>query len=179
MLFLQEIGQTAARRYTGMILVVIVLLTLFDISVDLNQGVEFTHILIEAIIIPLAAAGLFIVWTGLSHLRDENEGLRSDLSKVRSEAAQWREDADKYVRGLSEAIDNQLCRWSLSPAEKEIALLILKGLSHKEIAESRKTSERTVRQQALGIYGKSGLSGRADLAAFFLEDLLNPLPQNS
>jgi hypothetical protein len=31
-----------------------------------------------------------------------------------------------------------------------------------------------VRQQALGIYGKAGLSGRADLAAFFLEDLLLP-----
>jgi hypothetical protein len=31
-----------------------------------------------------------------------------------------------------------------------------------------------VRQQALAVYRKSGLNGRNDLAAFFLEDLLLP-----
>lgn len=54
------------------------------------------------------------------------------------------------------------------------ALLLLKGLSHKVIAEVRATSERTVRQQALAVYRKAGLAGRAELAAFFLEDLLLP-----
>lgn len=32
----------------------------------------------------------------------------------------------------------------------------------------------TVRQQARNLYKKAGLSGRHDLAAFFLEDLLTP-----
>ena len=68
-------------------------------------------------------------------------------------------------------------RWSLTPAERDVALLQLKGLRHKEIADLRKTSERTVRQQALAVYRKSGLNGRNDLAAFFLEDLLLPAPQ--
>lgn len=63
-------------------------------------------------------------------------------------------------------------RWELSPAEKEVALLLLKGLSHKEIAEVRGTSEATVRQQSRALYKKAGLTGRHDLAAFFLEDLL-------
>ena len=36
-------------------------------------------------------------------------------------------------------------------------------------------SDRTVRQQAVEVYRKSGLSGRAELSAFFLEDLLLPL----
>ena len=31
-----------------------------------------------------------------------------------------------------------------------------------------------MRQQSLAVYRKSGLSGRAELAAFFLEDLLLP-----
>ncbi len=35
-------------------------------------------------------------------------------------------------------------------------------------------SERTVRQHAIAVYSKSGLAGRAELAAFFLEDLLLP-----
>ena len=55
-----------------------------------------------------------------------------------------------------------------------MALLLLKGLSHREIAEARATAETTVRQQALALYRKSGLRGRSDLAAFFLEDLLLP-----
>ena len=48
---------------------------------------------------------------------------------------------------------------------------MLKGMSLKEIAIARDTSEATVRQQAQAIYRKSGLSGRAELAAYFLESL--------
>jgi len=51
---------------------------------------------------------------------------------------------------------------------------MLKGLSHKRIARDSDTSERTVRQHAVAIYRKSGLSGRAALAGFFLESLLLP-----
>ena len=65
-------------------------------------------------------------------------------------------------------------RWSLTPAEKEVALLLLKGLSHKEIAQARSITEATARQQARAVYRKAGLSGRNELAAFFLEDLLLP-----
>lgn len=75
------------------------------------------------------------------------------------------------------AIDRQFERWGLFAAEREVALLLLKGLSHKEVASARETSERTVRQQALAVYRKAGLSGRAELAAFFLEDLLLPAPE--
>jgi hypothetical protein len=50
-----------------------------------------------------------------------------------------------------------------------------KGYGHKEIAALQRKSERTVRQHAVAVYRKSGLSGRAELSAFFLEDLLLPL----
>jgi DNA-binding NarL/FixJ family response regulator len=72
------------------------------------------------------------------------------------------------------AIDAQFSQWSLSTAEREVALLLVKGLSTKEIATVRATSERTVREQARAIYAKAGLAGRAALAAYFLEDLLPP-----
>jgi DNA-binding NarL/FixJ family response regulator len=52
--------------------------------------------------------------------------------------------------------------------------LLLKGLSHKEIAAVRSTSERTIREQARAVYRKAGLPGRSALSAFFLEDLLLP-----
>jgi hypothetical protein len=34
--------------------------------------------------------------------------------------------------------------------------------------------ERTVRQHGVVVYQKSGLAGRAELAAYFLEDLMLP-----
>jgi len=37
------------------------------------------------------------------------------------------------------------------------------------------TSERTIRDQARAVYRKSGVAGRTELSAFFLEDLLLPL----
>ena len=64
----------------------------------------------------------------------------------------------------------------MTVAEQDVALLLLKGLSVKEIAVIRKTAEKTVRHQAAAIYSKAGVEGRSDLSAFFLEDLL--LPQN-
>ena len=54
----------------------------------------------------------------------------------------------------------------------QIAFLIIKGFSLKEIASLRGTSEKTVRDQSSKIYLKTNLSGRAELTAFFLEDLL-------
>jgi DNA-binding NarL/FixJ family response regulator len=53
-----------------------------------------------------------------------------------------------------------------------VAILLLKGLSFKEIAGVRETREKTVRQQASSIYKKAGVSGRHAFAAWFIEDFL-------
>jgi DNA-binding NarL/FixJ family response regulator len=53
-------------------------------------------------------------------------------------------------------------------------MLILKGLSHKEVASLRGTSEATVRQQAQAIYHKSNLPGKTAFSAYFLEDVFSP-----
>jgi putative tricarboxylic transport membrane protein len=69
-------------------------------------------------------------------------------------------------------VDDEVARafdaWKLTPAEREIAELMLQGLRYKQIAGRRGTSERTVRQQAQIILKKAGLDGRSDLAALFL-----------
>src|SRR5213593_86931 len=66
---------------------------------------------------------------------------------------------------------------ALQSFELGIFVSALAGIAYhwwQAVADLRQTSERTVRQQALAIYRKSGLNGRSDLAAFFLEDLLLP-----
>ena len=98
-----------------------------------------------------------------------------DLDLARIQGRQWRDETRALLKGLGEAIDRQFSTWKLSEAERDVGLLILKGLSLKEIAAARVTSERTIRAQARSIYAKAGLSGRAALSAFFLEDLLAPI----
>lgn len=90
------------------------------------------------------------------------------LSKDR-ELEEIRDKAAEQASGEKREIDRQLHEWSLSAAEIEIAWMILKGLQFKEIAAARGTSERTVRQQAQTIYAKSGMAGRTEFAAHFLE----------
>jgi DNA-binding NarL/FixJ family response regulator len=104
--------------------------------------------------------------------------LGRDLRLARAEAERWRSEARDLLAGLGAAVSEQFERWELTPAEQEIGLLLLKGLSHKEVADVRVTSERTVRQQALSLYRKAGLGGRAELAAFFFEDLLLPIDRS-
>lgn len=104
--------------------------------------------------------------------RLERLELLDDLDTARREGSRWRAAAAGHVSGLSRAIATQMQVWALTDAEADVAGLMLKGLSHREIAHLRQCSEVTVRQHASVIYRKSGLTNRAQLTAFFLEDLL-------
>jgi len=122
-----------------------------------------------------AAATVSVVFFQRKRAARREEALKLQLQVSREDAEHRKEESKQLRQGLSEQIDRQLNRWGLTEAEQEVALLILKGLRHKEIAELRGTSERTVRQQAITLYKKAGIGGRTDLAAFFLEDILQPL----
>lgn len=148
-----------------------------DIMADYRSGTEPGHVLLEGFVMALALSGLVLMSLQFRRIHLQAKQLTVDLAAARREAQRFREEAHDALRGLGEAIDNQFTRWSLSPAEREVGLLLLKGLSHKEIAEVRSTSETTIRQQALAVYRKSGLRSRAELSAFFLEDLLLPLAE--
>lgn len=102
------------------------------------------------------------------------DALGEDLARSRAEAERWRSEAHQALAGLGAQIDQQFERWGLTTAEREVGLLLLQGLSHKEIAAQRRTGVGTVRQQALAVYQKSRTDGRAGLAAFFLRDLRLP-----
>lgn len=84
------------------------------------------------------------------------------------------EDALAAATGaLSDVIEAQFAAWRLTPAEREIGMLALKGFDTAEIATLRGSAQGTVRAQMTSIYAKSGTSGRAQFAAFFVEDLLS------
>ena len=146
---------------------VVLVLIGWDLTVDYGEGASMMHIAVETALFLLAACGIVILWLQLDRTK-------SDLADAIVEAEQWRQESRELLEGLGAAIDRQFARWGLTKAEAEVGLLLLKGLSHKEIAAIRETSERTVREQSRALYRKSGLSGRSSLSAFFLEDLLLP-----
>ena len=157
------------------ILLGIAALLALDLATDRAlRSVSRAHLVVEGLAALSALGAAAWVLTTLRRQRHEVQRLRGDLAHSRAEADRWRGEASEFLKGLSHAIDHQFDRWDLSPAEREVALLLLKGFSTRDIAELRSTREATVRQQAQGIYRKADLEGRAELSAFFLEDLLAP-----
>lgn len=146
---------------------VVALLIFWDLIIDYKEGASWEHTGIELLVLLVATGGIGFLWRQLNRTR-------TDLAEALVEAEQWRSENRELMRGLGIAIENQFTRWQLTKAEAEVGLLLLKGLSHKEIAEVRQTSERTTREQARAVYRKSGLSSRTSLSSFFLEDLLLP-----
>ena len=118
-------------------------------------------------------AGAAAAWgvVALRGLRADQSVMRRDLERAVAQGAGWRARHEAALGDLAGAIRRQFDAWGLTPAEADIAGLMLKGVSLGDIARLRRTSEITIRQQAQGVYRKSGLSERAELAAFFLESM--------
>ena len=61
----------------------------------------------------------------------------------------------------------------MTPSEREIAFLILKGIDNDSIAKMRGTAQGTVRAQCTQIYAKAKVDGRTQLLSIFMEELLH------
>lgn len=150
----------------------------YDLVLDYRNNSPHPHIAFE--FLALTATVFWFVYFVTKFFQESKKYRTSQIEneKVRDEAKKWQEKASNLISGLALEADKQMQLWSLTPVEKEIAFLLIKGFSTKEIAELRGNSERTIRQHAQSIYAKANLKGRAELAAFFLEDLLAPVSNN-
>ncbi len=145
-----------------------------DLAMDRPASIWSIHVLAEATLVLLSLGAATYLATGwYAALRDVRT-LEAEVAERRAERDAWRERAGRVLAGLSAAMSDQFGRWGLTPAERDTALMLLKGYSHKRIGKLTARSERTVRQHAVAVYRKSGLAGRSELSAFFLEDLLLP-----
>jgi len=132
------------------------------------------HVVLEILLILLSLGGLGYLARGWMAARHSLESAHRDLATRRAERDAWRASAERALDGLGREVARQFDAWELSPAERELALRLIKGHSVKRIAREIDRSEKTVRQHAVAVYRKSGLSGRAELAGFFLGGLLLP-----
>lgn len=156
----------------AVVLGLIMTLNSLDVVTDIGLGVPRWHIIEESLIV--LASGLCFLYL-LWEMRQRTVQMRQLAATLGSADRQLKDITEEMSRArhsYSEVIQQQFQAWGLTIGEQQVAMLLLKGLSFKEIAVVRDTREKTVRQQASTIYGKSGLEGRHAFAAWFLEDFL-------
>ena len=73
-----------------------------------------------------------------------------------------------------DVMEERFTTWALTPAERDVALFAIKGMSTTEIATLRDVSEGTVKAQTNAIYRKAGVAGRMQLLSLFIDDLMEP-----
>jgi DNA-binding CsgD family transcriptional regulator len=151
----------------------IVLLKLVDIVTDAGLGVPAWHLAQEWALLLLCVAGFALLVRDIRRRTRELHKLRGSLSLSHRKLQDLGEHMRQARREFAQIMQEQFEAWGLTRGEQEVALLLLKGLSLKEIAGVREVREKTVRQQASSIYGKTGLDGRHALSAWFLEDFLH------
>ena len=145
-----------------------------DLILDAPAHWLSAHVVYEVALIAAALAASLWLWGGWRRAAESAATLRRSLAERQAERDAWQARARQALDGLGRAVDDQFLHWGLTPAEREVALLLLKGHGHKQIAAASGRSERTVRQHAVTVYRKAGVGGRAELAAFFLADLRLP-----
>lgn len=109
-----------------------------------------------------AAVGLLLgIATGAYALRQAYR--RTAVAEARLRAASG---------AFMDLLEERFADWGLTPAERDVALFAIKGMSTAEIATLRETSEGTVKAQTNAIYRKAGVSGRPQLLSLFIDDLM-------
>ncbi len=145
-----------------------------DLGMDQPRNWLSLHVAFESLLIVGALLMALTLWLGWWHAERSIHDLEERLEARRTERDAWKESAQRALQGLGEAIDTQFRAWELTPSEREVALLLLKGYSHKRVARETGRSERTTRQHAAAAYQKAGLANRSELAAYFLEGVRLP-----
>ena len=102
--------------------------------------------------------GAVLIWLGYRVMVQRHDDMERNLKVAQGE----------FFAMLNEQFD----RWELSEAERDVALLTVKGLSVREIADMRNTSEGTIKSQNNSIYKKANVRTRTQLVGTLIDELL-------
>ncbi len=134
---------------------------LLDILLDLFWPQSAMHLAENDVVEALVVIALFF---GLAFTANELRQLLSRQDRL--------EDQIRVASGaFSEVLEARFHEWSLTSAERDVAILALKGFSIAEMADLRDTKEGTIKAQCAAVYRKADVSGRLQLLSIFLDDL--------
>jgi DNA-binding CsgD family transcriptional regulator len=160
--------QVSTLKYVTLFLVGSVIFFVFDVASDIYERViasnapslfDFTHLLFEVFSALALMIAIRILIRQLRWLQARNTQQSQSLIFLRGEM-------DIFARG-------KFGDWGLTPAERDIAMYMLKGLSIAEIASARSTAEGTVKTQTSNIFRKAGVTSRMELMSLFMDEFLD------
>lgn len=158
------------------LLTTVFLIILADITFYFLEGHPLKDmvfdLLLEGTLLLLILFTANYVWKKFTFEIETNHSISNDLRKTKESANLWEKKSKHFVIEFQAHVTIEFNKWNLSKSEKEVALLVLQGKSSKEISSLRFTSEITIRNQCHSIYEKSGLGGKSELSAYFLNELI-------
>jgi DNA-binding CsgD family transcriptional regulator len=131
-------------------------------NVPYNAG-ELFHLIFEM----LAVVGLgYAVIT-----------LRAYLRVIQSEAERSRETIHMLRGNFDEVLRDKFEDWGLTTAERDVTLLIIRGLSVADIAAARNTAPGTIKAQSTSIFRKIGVGSKTELMSAIIDEFLSAKPR--
>src|SRR5689334_14231475 len=103
-----------------------------DLAMDRPTTWLSFHVIFETSMVAGALVMATTLWLGWWRSAQSVADLRQSLAAQRDERDAWKASAKAALEGLGQAIDAQFRAWRLTPTEREVALLLLKGYGHKE-----------------------------------------------
>ena len=155
------------------IIILFLIVVIINISDFFEDGIYQEDAWIKLLTTGLSLWGIIMSLRQMKTRSNEISGLHQKVEDTENNLELTHEKLRQIGKEYSKYLHKQFDAWGLSPSEKEIAILLLKGLSFGEISEARNTKEKTVRQQASALYKKTNVSGRHEFSAWFFEDMLN------
>lgn len=106
------------------------------------------------------ALGISVVFTG--------RHLLALLTRQKRLEQQMQVASGAFLQLLNAYFDD----WALTPSERDVALMAIKGCTIAEMARLRATKDGTIKAQCNAVYRKAGVSSRTQLLSIFIEELM-------
>lgn len=133
---------------------------LLDVMSDVSgPGSLDWHLLPEALASVALLIGIGFEVIYLLHLLQRKASLERSVGMASSQ--------------LQDIIQNHFDTWKLTASERDVAALMIKGLSISEIAAVRGSAEGTVKAHLNAIYRKSNARNRAEVLSHIMDSLID------
>lgn len=95
------------------------------------------------------------------------------LLQLLQRKASLERSVDMASSAMQDVIESHFTEWKLTASERDVAALMVKGLSIAEIAKVRGSAEGTVKAHLNAIYRKASARNRAEVLSHIMDTLID------
>lgn len=135
----------------------------FEFGSHLVSGIsyspgELVHLVFEVIAVFGLGYAITILWAYLRLLQVEAERSQETIHMLRG--------------NFDDVLLTKFNDWGLTTAERDVTLLIMRGLSVAEIAAARNTAQGTIKAQSTSVFRKVGVKSKTDLMSLIIDEFI-------